>query len=498
MNNTKPLDSAPAAHGGSRLGRILMGKICLLLVMALAALGMVACTTGLTEQEIRRISQEVAPAGPAGPPGPAGSQGDPGPRGERGSQGLPGPAGLSAPQPTVVFSDPGDGGPSEEQCDYGLGSCNDPPPREGGGGYLTAGLDQGGWSEPRTVVFADGSRTAFTMLKGEYDTTYDHAQSYQLTFRCDETGGRNPALGLHVSVTDVWDQGSTFFNDPPDPPPDHFVSVWYDTYSDPGDGGTVIDDETTTSWYRVGASRGRTNTYHYFAPEGTAVTIARLLERGVPFFDIRLSDHGDWFNFDVSGFANVAPEVLDRCEVPAPQPSPEQPSQGDWSQPRTVVFADGTQTTFTLLKRGSYELTVRCDEMEGQNPTLGLLLSVKKVWKPGLGWVSDPDDLLPDDFVSVRYDLYADPGDGETSIEDEAWYRVRASHGQANGYHYYAPKGTAETIAGLLKRSIGLGIEISDHREEIEFSAVGFSRVAPEVLERCAIPPAPFAVPNQE
>ena len=66
-------------------------------------LSLVACTTGLTEEDVRRIVSEYTMAGSQGPPGPQGEpgtqgfKGDPGPKGDKGDPGPQGPPGDQGP-----------------------------------------------------------------------------------------------------------------------------------------------------------------------------------------------------------------------------------------------------------------------------------------------------------------------------------------------------------------------------------------------------------------
>ena len=91
----------------------------LIMVLALTTLA-VACTAGLTEEDVVRIVQEEQPEavpGPAGPAGPAGPQGEPGergmtaargddgPPGARGERGLQGPPGPT-PKPAQLAAPP--------------------------------------------------------------------------------------------------------------------------------------------------------------------------------------------------------------------------------------------------------------------------------------------------------------------------------------------------------------------------------------------------------
>ena len=73
----------------------------LLLPTILMIMLALACTTSLTENDVRRIAQEEAIRGPQGEPGPVGPQGELGLQGEPGPvgpQGSPGQAGEQGPQ----------------------------------------------------------------------------------------------------------------------------------------------------------------------------------------------------------------------------------------------------------------------------------------------------------------------------------------------------------------------------------------------------------------
>ena len=67
------------------------------IVLLLIAAGL-ACSSGLSEEEVRQIVQESLTTGPKGEDGAAGPQGDPGPRGAAGPQGSTGPQGDPGPQ----------------------------------------------------------------------------------------------------------------------------------------------------------------------------------------------------------------------------------------------------------------------------------------------------------------------------------------------------------------------------------------------------------------
>ena len=78
------------------------------ILLAILAL---ACASGLTEDEVRRIIQEEQTAGPQGEPGPQGPAGPPGAQGKlgpRGESGPPGAKGDTGPQgPPGPKGDPG-------------------------------------------------------------------------------------------------------------------------------------------------------------------------------------------------------------------------------------------------------------------------------------------------------------------------------------------------------------------------------------------------------
>ena len=100
-------------QGGFSMNRLILGFLSLLLFLSMA------CTSQLTEDDVRRIVQEevpsgiVGPAGPEGPQGPQGIQGEPGQMGERGLEGPQGPKGDVGPKGEK--GDTGKQGPQGEQ-----------------------------------------------------------------------------------------------------------------------------------------------------------------------------------------------------------------------------------------------------------------------------------------------------------------------------------------------------------------------------------------------
>lgn len=88
----------------------------------LFALSILACVSGLTEDDVRRIIEEEGMTvtegkpGPQGPPGAPGVQGEQGPRGEPGPQGPQGDTGVQGPEgPPGPKGDPGARGPEGPQ-----------------------------------------------------------------------------------------------------------------------------------------------------------------------------------------------------------------------------------------------------------------------------------------------------------------------------------------------------------------------------------------------
>ena len=93
-----------------------------------------ACASGLTEDDVRRIVQEEQTAGTQGELGPQGPPGPAGPTGAQGEQGPPGPAGPSGPRgdagPQGSEGPPGpkgDPGPSGAQGPQGPKGEQGPP-----------------------------------------------------------------------------------------------------------------------------------------------------------------------------------------------------------------------------------------------------------------------------------------------------------------------------------------------------------------------------------
>ena len=93
----------------------------LLLPTILMVMLALACTTSLTEEDVRRITQEEAIRGPQGESGPVGPQGEPGLQGEQGivgPQGSPGQAGEQGSQGEIGTT--GQQGPVGEMGETGL------------------------------------------------------------------------------------------------------------------------------------------------------------------------------------------------------------------------------------------------------------------------------------------------------------------------------------------------------------------------------------------
>ena len=147
-----------------------------------------ACSGGLSEDEVKQIVQEGLAAGPKGDTGPAGPQGEAGPQGAKGSggptgprgpagsqgevgppgspglpgvPGLPGPRGLEGPAgergpdgprglrgqvgPQGPTGPTGEAGPKGDQGETG-------PPGESGQSFMSVG-----WAVPANDTFVDGT-----------------------------------------------------------------------------------------------------------------------------------------------------------------------------------------------------------------------------------------------------------------------------------------------------------------------------------------------------
>ena len=147
-----------------------------------------ACSDGLTEDEVKQIVQEslatgpegdTGPAGPQGETGPAGPKGDVGPNGQQGPSGpqgepgLPGPAGLPGvpglPGPRGLEGPAGERGPDGPRGLRGQVGPQGPtgptgeaglegdqgeagPPGEPGQSFMSVG-----WAVPANDTFVDGT-----------------------------------------------------------------------------------------------------------------------------------------------------------------------------------------------------------------------------------------------------------------------------------------------------------------------------------------------------
>ena len=104
-------------------------KKLLSIIGAFLLIGVLGCSTGITEAEVREIAKGYAEPGPQGPqgqlgqrgpqgePGPQGPQGEPGPQGPQGQLGQRGPQGEPGPQGPQGL--PGQRGPQGEQGEQG-------------------------------------------------------------------------------------------------------------------------------------------------------------------------------------------------------------------------------------------------------------------------------------------------------------------------------------------------------------------------------------------
>ena len=356
------------------------------------------------------------------------------------------------------------------------------------------------------------------MLEGQ-DPNADYP--YELTVRCDEVEGRNPTLGLHVSKRVLAGFSGHSPNDPV--PGNFFFSGWYGTGSDAATAAQRDPNRPGSAWYFVTDGQWEFHVHSYHAQWNIAWSIARLLERDThlaividtgerydeaheAYYKAYPSDADGVYIFDATGFERVAPEVLDRCAVPEPRTTAA--GRGLWSEARTVVFGDGSKTTF-IVSEGHSELThltIRCDEMEGQNPTLGLQVSEKKVFTRYYVYdANNSPDPPPDGFVPVWYGAGDSIAAIRQSTDEAVWYRVGTTHGLVNTYHYYAPKEDVENIAGILQQGADvLYIHLGDTDEDTYtdplggfFDVAGFGSVAQEVVGRCEVP-EPFTMPSKE
>ena len=124
-------------------------------------IGTLACSSGITESEVREIvrqsmeSVQMGPqgepghTGPQGEPGPAGSQGEPGPAGSQGEPGPAGPKGEPGPR-----GPQGDSGPKGEQGEPGPRGPQGQRGEQGEPGPALMVVD---WPAPENDTILDGT-----------------------------------------------------------------------------------------------------------------------------------------------------------------------------------------------------------------------------------------------------------------------------------------------------------------------------------------------------